>query len=90
MRTEPTIIILHESVLASWLKDAGSLGTLAGFGWFNHAHLSGSWPLDLFAVICALIFLISRSVAAGKTALRMTPAELEEWALARKHGAPAV
>ncbi len=80
----PEVIILHETVLSSLLKDTGSLGTLAALAWFNHAYLGGSWPLDLFAVFCIFTFMLNRTAAAKRMALHMTIPELENWAMARK------
>ena len=49
------LIILHESTLQSWSKDAVTFGCMAALAWFNHAYLGGSWPIDLVIVVGVLL-----------------------------------
>lgn len=80
MKEETTIIILHESVLHSWLKDGGSLGALAALIYVNHTYGSGNWFIDTIGGVLLLAFLLARGKMAANTH-RFTRDDLRRWAL---------
>ncbi len=56
-------IIVHESVFSSWLKDAGSLGSLAGLIYVNHQFGNGSAVVDGVGALLLIAFLIAKATA---------------------------
>lgn len=74
-------IIVHESVLASWLKDVGSLGTLAALVYVNHTYGAGSAFVDAFAVLLLIGYWMTQAAYFTKKRLRFTREELRIWAL---------
>ncbi len=81
MNEKTTYIILHESWLASWLKDFGSLGSLAGLIYVNHAYGVGNWFVDAVGALMLFAFLMVRAHIAKGHAYRFTKDDLRQWAL---------
>jgi hypothetical protein len=72
------IVILHESILHSVVKDVGSLGGLAALVYGNARYLSNSGWVNCFCVILMLAFMTAR----GKRNMENhahTPAEAWAW-----------
>jgi hypothetical protein len=49
------IIVLHESVAQSFIKDALTFGCIGLLAWFNHRVIGGGWVIDVFCVIAAVM-----------------------------------
>lgn len=81
MTDRPTVIILHESVLHSWFKDFGSLGSLAGLIYVNHQYGAGNWLVDAIGGVLLFSFLLVRGSAAVTKTYRFTREDLRRWAL---------
>jgi hypothetical protein len=88
MEKRPTYIIVHESWLASWLKDFGSLGSLAALIYVNHVYGAGNGVVDAVGAMLLLAYLVAW---VGKTK-EITPAftkeELRRWVLSETEPAP--
>lgn len=54
--SEHKILVIHESILASWLKDIVSFAMFAGLLYFNHRVLAGRVIIDVLFVILLLIW----------------------------------
>jgi hypothetical protein len=50
------ILVVHESILASWLKDIVSFVSFAALLYFNHRVLGGRVIIDVLFVILLLIW----------------------------------
>ena len=61
------VVVLHETVLHSWMKDAVTFGCVAALAWFNHAYMAGSWAIDLFAVFVVCTFGLNKSLGYSTT-----------------------
>jgi len=81
MDAETKYITLHETVLSSWLKDFGSLGSLAGLIYVNHTYGAGNGAVDAVGAVLLLGFIISRAIYSSKTAIRFTREEFRQWAI---------
>lgn len=60
IRLADKVVILHETAMQSWTKDAVTFGCIAGLAWFNHTYLGGSWVLNAFAVIAFGVFGVQK------------------------------
>jgi hypothetical protein len=73
-------VFVNETVLASWAKDAGSLGTLAFLAWVNHTFCGGSLVYDILAVIMFVFWMMSKAVRSAGVFPTLTYDELRSWA----------
>lgn len=73
-------VFVHESLLSSWLKDAGSLGALAALIYVNHTYGGHSWAVDVTGVVLFWVFMLHRA-SKQASLTRITRAELRAWAL---------
>ena len=80
MKPDTRFIILHETVISSWLKDAGTFGSIGLLAWFNHTHLGGTWVLDVLAVVFVCGMMVR---AFSSRVATVTENELVYWALER-------
>lgn len=78
---ETKFIVMHETWWASWLKDIGSLGTLAGLIYVNHQYGGGSAVVDGVGALMLLVFLLTRAKFASGSAHSFTKDDLRRWAL---------
>lgn len=83
-KTDLVFVILHESVLDSWLKDAGTFGSLAALVYINHAYAGGSWLVDAVAAIAVISFMVRVGLWMMKRSPRFTRSELRAWVLSGK------
>lgn len=72
------IVIIHESLLASWLKDSVALGLLVGGFYANHEYIQSGW---LDATLCIVFFLSMFSRAIRGKSVK----EVYSWAEAVKY-----
>lgn len=85
MNEKTKYIILHESWWASWLKDFGSLGSLAGLIYVNHAYGNGSGFVDGLGAFMLFLFLMCRAtLLASDRAKQFTVEELRHWATTKE------
>ena len=71
-----TVIMIHETVLGSWLKDLGSAITLLGA--ISVGVWIGSSALQWVAALAWLVWLFARA-ATSRTTFRGKPAEAVRW-----------
>lgn len=81
---EKVFIILHETVLQSWLKDFGSLGSLALLIFVNHRFGSGSTTIDIFGLFLLVLWFMKTGRRETDNPREMTRDELREWANKRE------
>lgn len=67
------IIVLHQTVMKSWLSDLGTFAAITAMAWCNHAYLGGSWVLDAVAA-----FAVITKVVNSTRGYHVTVAELRE------------
>ena len=84
--SETKYIILHESVASSWLKDFGSLGSLALLLYVNHEYADGWWVINAIGVWALFNYMVGHAMVLRGGAHRFTKRELHAWAL--DEGAP--
>jgi hypothetical protein len=56
-KPKTTIVILSESLIASWLKDIGSFLMFGGLMYFNHKVLDGNGWIDFLFIIFIFMWL---------------------------------
>ncbi len=87
MNDETRFIIVHESWLASWIKDAGSIGSLAGLIYVNHQYGAGNGAVDTAGAFLLLGFLFLKGkLIAADSCRAFTKDELKRWALTEEAG----
>lgn len=72
------VIILHETILESWLRDAGTLLMLCAVPWFNHQYLGGSGWIYAAISFAWLTIILSRALDIMK-GNKMTPDYARGW-----------
>lgn len=72
-------IIVHESVLASWLKDMGSIGSLAALIFVNHQYGAGNGVVDAAGALLLIAFMYVKG--ASEFVHSFTKEDLRRWAL---------
>jgi len=88
MEDRPTYIIVHESWLASWLKDFGSLGSLAALIYVNHVYGAGNGFVDAVGAMLLLVYLIGWAGKKSGFTPAFTKDELRRWVLSETEPAP--
>lgn len=79
-----TIIVNDETVLASWLRDFGSLGSLAALIYVNHIYGAGNGWVDTLGVALVVAWL-GLGLSKRKGAIvEITSEELRDLALSGK------
>ena len=58
----PLMIVLHETIFSSWIKDGMSVGLLALLIYVNHVYGQGSGIVDTFGVFLAFSWLMGKAV----------------------------
>lgn len=72
------IIVLRESVVASWLRDGLTFVMLAVLPWFNHAYAGGSGWIYAAIAFGWVITIFARASGAREKA-EMTPEQIRAW-----------
>lgn len=70
------VVILRESVLASWAKDLVTFALFAGTMYFNHKVLSGNGWVDVLLLLMVIFWLAGLQ---SSRAFRGTRAEAINW-----------
>ena len=70
------IVIVKESLFASILSDAISVGSVCAMAVINHLYLGSSWVIDLFAVT---LFFFLIGLRSSKKVKEMTPKQAHEY-----------
>ena len=78
-KTKPeTLFVVNasESVITSYLRDAGSFSALMGTTWFCNTQLPPSGWINFTIAFCWIIWIFGR---AAKHKIAMTPDKAREW-----------
>jgi len=59
-KEQKLVVIVHESVVVSLIKDFGTFLLFAGLLYFNHKYLDGNVLIDLLFIIVVIMALLGR------------------------------
>lgn len=84
MKPETVYIVVHETLLQSWLKDIVTFGSMALPVWVNHTYGKGLAFIDVIMAILAVMAMIvigGRRMKLDRAQRSFTREELKAWAL---------